>query len=65
MSDPAFTRETTSADTQDKRWNWMMDTAEEGAREGYAYFVVSFDRQTMTVRIDGWKEKPAKENDFY
>jgi hypothetical protein len=58
-SAPSFTRETSSADTQEKRWAWMMASAEEGAREGYAYFEVVFDKKTMAVRIDGWKERPA------
>lgn len=52
-----FVRETSSADTRDKRWSWMMATAEEGAQQGFAYFVVSFDARTMTVRIEGWREK--------
>lgn len=62
MTPPTFARETREADTQDKRWAWMIATAEEGAREGNAYFVVTFDSKTLTVKMEGWEKKPDQEN---
>ena len=64
MNDAPFTRETTEADTQDKRWAWMIATAEEGAQEGYAYFEVEFDKKTLMVRINGWEKKPIPYHDL-
>lgn len=62
MTDAPFVRETSTADTQDKRWSWMFATAEEGAQDGFVYFTVEFDRETMTVRMEGWRERPGRED---
>lgn len=57
MTVAPFVRQTSSADTQEKRWAWVIETAEEGAREGYAYFAVEFDQKTLTVSLQGWRTR--------